>query len=129
MPAAQIQPLFETKITNEIKVSPTAIEQLIAIISNEEGVQGIRIYVSGGGCGGMTYGMTFVDKPTPYDRILECEGLMIYVDSVAMSFLEGVEIDYKTEGLNKNFVFTNAFAYSDGSGACGACGAAGGGCG
>ncbi len=129
MPAAQIQPLFETKITNEIKVSPTAIEQLIAIISSEEGVQGIRIYVSGGGCGGMTYGMTFVDKPTPYDRILECEGLMIYVDSVAMSFLEGVEIDYKTEGLNKNFVFTNAFAYSDGSGACGACGAAGGGCG
>lgn len=129
MPAAQIQPLFETKITNEIKVSPAAIEQLITIISSEEDVQGIRIFVSGGGCGGMTYGMTFVDKSTPYDCVLECEGLMIYVDSVAMSFLEGVEIDYKTEGLNKNFVFKNAFAYSGGSGTCGACGAAGGGCG
>ncbi len=121
--------LFETSIANEIKVSPTAVEQLIAITSNEEDVQGIRIFVSGGGCDGMTYGMTMVDKPTHYDRILECEGLKIYVDSIAMGFLEGVEIDYKTEGLNKNFVFTNAFAYSGGSGTCGACGAAGGGCG
>lgn len=121
--------LFETSITNEVKVSPAAVEQLIEITSNEENVQGIRIFVSGGGCGGMTYGMTMVDKPTQYDRILKCEGLNIYVDTVAIGFLEGVEIDYKTEGLNKNFVFTNAFAYSDGSGTCGACGAAGGGCG
>lgn len=120
---------FETKLTNEIKISPTAVEQLIAITSSEEDIQGIRIYVSGGGCGGMTYGMTFVDKSSPYDCILEKEGLNVYVDSVALSFLEGVEIDYKTEGLNKNFVFTNVFANSGGIGTCGACGAAGGGCG
>ncbi|NOX42216.1 MAG: iron-sulfur cluster assembly accessory protein [Gammaproteobacteria bacterium] len=116
---------FDQKLTNEIKVSPAAIEQLIAITSSEEDVNGIRIFVSGGGCGGMTYGLTFVDKPSSYDRVLESKGLNIYVDSVALSFLEGVEIDYKTEGLNTNFVFSNVFANSGGSGTCGGCGGAG----
>ena len=123
MPESQ----FNTSLTNEISVSPDAVEQLIAITSSEEDINGIRIFVSGGGCGGMTYGMTFVDQPSPYDCILEKENLNIYIDSVALGFLEGVEIDYKTEGLNKSFVFKNVFANAGGSGACGACGAAGGG--
>lgn len=116
---------FAKTLTNEIKVSPTAIKQLIAITSSEEDIKGVRIFVSGGGCGGMTYGLTFVDKPSPYDSVLENEGLNIYVDAVALSFLEGVEIDYKTEGLNTNFVFSNVFANSGGSGMCGGCGGAG----
>lgn len=123
MPESQ----FNTSLTNEISVSPDAVEQLIAITSSEEDINGIRIFVSGGGCGGMTYGMTFVDQPSPYDCILEKENLNIYIDSVALGFLEGVEIDYKTEGVNKSFVFKNVFANAGGSGACGACGAAGGG--
>lgn len=123
MPESQ----FNTSLTNEISVSPDAVEQLIAITSSEEDINGIRIFVSGGGCGGMTYGMTFVDQPSPYDCILEKEDLNIYIDSVALGFLEGVEIDYKTEGVNKSFVFKNVFANAGGSGACGACGAAGGG--
>jgi iron-sulfur cluster assembly accessory protein len=123
MPESQ----FNTSLTNEISVSSEAVEQLIAITSSEEDINGIRIFVSGGGCGGMTYGMTFVDQPSPYDCILEKENLNIYIDSVALGFLEGVEIDYKTEGVNKSFVFKNVFANAGGSGACGACGAAGGG--
>jgi len=118
---------FNTSLTNEISVSPDAVDQLIAITSSEEDINGIRIFVSGGGCDGMTYGMTFVDQPNPYDCVLEKENLNIYIDSIALGFLEGVEIDYKTEGLNKSFVFKNVFASSGGSGACGACGAAGGG--
>lgn len=123
MPESQ----FNTSLTNEISVSSEAVEQLIAITSSEEDINGIRIFVSGGGCGGMTYGMTFVDQPSPYDCVLEKENLNIYIDSVALGFLEGVEIDYKTEGVNKSFVFKNVFANAGGSGACGACGAAGGG--
>jgi len=118
---------FNTSLTNEISVSPDAVEQLIAITRSEEDINGVRIFVSGGGCGGMTYGMTFVDQPSPYDCVLEKEGLNIYIDSVALGYLEGVEIDYKTEGVNKSFVFRNVFANAGGSGACGGCGAASGG--
>lgn len=121
---------FDNRLHSEqVNVTPEAVNQLLAITENEADVNGVRIFVSGGGCGGMTYGMTFVEEPHQYDCVLETdEGLKIYVDSVALGFLEGVEIDYKTQGLNKSFVFRNVFANTGGAGTCGACGAAGGGC-
>ncbi len=119
---------FKNELTDEIKVSDAAAEQLLAIMNNEEGVNGIRIFVSGGGCSGMTYGMTFVDRPSEFDAVLKKDDVSIYIDAVALGFLEGVEIDYQTEGLNQSFVFKNVFANSGGAGSCGGCGSAGGGC-
>jgi iron-sulfur cluster insertion protein len=84
---------FNSELTNEINVSPEAIEQLIALTADEQDVNGV------------------------------------YVDAVALSYLEGVEIDFQTQGANRSFVFKNVFANSGGSGTCGSCGAAGGGCG
>ncbi len=121
---------FDNRLTNQqVNVTPEAVSQLIAITENEADVNGVRIFVSGGGCGGMSYGMTFVEQPHQYDCVLETDdGLNIYVDAVALGFLEGVEIDFKTEGVNKSFVFRNVFANTGGAGTCGSCGAAGGGC-
>ncbi len=121
---------FNTTLTDEVSVSPEAMNQLAAIVDQEADAAGIRIYVSGGGCGGMTYGMTLVEQPTQFDRVLETEKLNVYVDSIAIGYLSGVEIDYKTEGVNQSFVFKNVFAQTGGSGACGGCGGAssGGGC-
>lgn len=121
-------PEFNTTITDEIKVMPAAHEKLIELLGAEEEVNGVRIFVSGGGCGGMTYGMTFSEAPGAHDSILEQDGLTLYVDAVALSFLSGVEIDFVQQGMGASFVFKNAFAATGGSGVCGACGAAGGGC-
>lgn len=119
---------FKSRLSDEIKVSDDAVKQLAALTENEFGVTGVRIFVSGGGCGGMSYGMTFVEEPLPTDCLLEQNGMKIYIDAVALGFLEGVEIDYKDQGMNKSFVFKNVFANTGGAGTCGACGAAGGGC-
>jgi len=120
---------YETKLSNEITISPTAHEQLINITSSEENIAGIRIFVSGGGCGGMTYGMTLTEQANPFDAVLEQDGLNVFVDSVALSFLEGVEIDYQMQGVNASFVFKNVFATTGGANTCGGCGSSGGGCG
>ena len=124
---------FNNTLTNEIMVSDEAVKQLIALTGNEDGVNGVRIFVSGGGCGGMSYGMTFVEAPTEYDATWEKDGLKVHVDSVALGYLAGVEVDYQTEGANASFVFKNVFAQTGGSGSCGGCGGAsgggGGGCG
>lgn len=119
---------FKTELSQaEVNVSPSAQEQLLEIIKGEPSAQGIRIFVSGGGCSGMTYGMTYADGASPFDSILEMDELKVFVDSVALSYLSGVEIDYKTEGLNSSFVFKNVFAATGGSGSCGGCGSGGGG--
>jgi len=126
---SQVQ--FNTQLTDQIKVSDEAVKQLLALTESEDGVNGVRIFVSGGGCSGMSYGMTFVDQPTPFDTTLDKDGLKVHVDAVALGFLEGVEIDYQTEGANASFVFKNVFANSTSGGGCGGCGSAssGGGCG
>ena len=121
-------PVFKTAITDEVNVTAAAHEKLVELLSSEEEVKGVRIFVSGGGCGGMTYGMTFAEAPTQFDSILQKDGLTMYVDTIALSYLKGVEIDYVEQGLGASFVFRNVFASTGGSGTCSACGAAGGGC-
>lgn len=120
-------PEFKTTVTDEIKVMPSAHTKLVELLGSEEEINGVRIFVSGGGCGGMTYGMTFSEAPSEFDSILEQDGLTLYVDAVALSFLSGVEIDFVEQGMGASFVFKNAFASTGGSGSCGACGASGGG--
>ena len=122
-------PNFNTTVTDEIKVMPAAHAKLVELLGSEEEINGVRIFVSGGGCGGMTYGMTFSEAPSEFDSILEQDGLTLYVDAVALSFLSGVEIDFVEQGMGASFVFKNAFAATGGSGSCGACGSSGGGCG
>ena len=117
---------FNPHLNEEITISQDAVQQLIELTENEETVIGVRIFVSGGGCSGMNYGMTFVEQPTQFDCVWEKDGLSVYVDSIALSYLEGVEIDYHTQGANGSFVFKNVFMNTGGSGACGGCGAAGG---
>ena len=124
---SQVQ--FNTQLTDEITVSDEAVKQLLALTESEDGVNGVRIFVSGGGCGGMSYGMTFVDQPTEFDTTFEKNGLKVHIDAVALGFLEGVEVDYQGEGANASFVFKNVFANTSSGGTCGGCGAAGGGCG
>ncbi len=104
---------------------PAAQEKLVELLGSEEDVNGVRIFVSGGGCSGMTYGMTFSEAPGEYDAILEKDGLTLYIDAVALSYLNGVEIDFVQQGMGASFVFRNAFAATGGSGACGGCGSAG----
>jgi len=118
---------FSHQITDEVRVTPEARDQLIQLVQNEEDIVGIRIFIYGGGCSGMNYGLTFVESPQEIDCVLEQDGLKIFVDPVALGVLEGVEVDYRTQGLNSSIVFRNVFQNIGGSGGCGGCGASGGG--
>ena len=115
---------------NDLSLTPAAREKMAELFrqAEDEELQAIRVFVSGGGCGGMGYGMTFTDTRSEYDCVRNEEGFDIYVDAVALNFLRGVEIDYVERPTGASFVFNNAFAMTGGSGVCGACGAAGGGC-
>ena len=123
------QPEFNKTLSDEINVMPAAHEKLVELLNSEDEVNGVRLFVTGGGCSGMTYGMTFAEAPGEHDAVLEKDGLTLYIDAVALSYLNGVEIDFTQQGMGASFVFRNAFATTGGSGACGGCaGAAGGGC-
>ena len=117
--------------SSHIQVTPAAGVKLAELFEGaDEGLEAIRVFVSGGGCGGMSYGMTFTDTRSEYDCVLEADGYNIYVDAVALNFLRGVEIDFVDRPMGgASFVFNNVFAATGGSGTCGGCGSSGGGCG
>ena len=112
----------------EVTITNAARQQLKTLFSqvDDDDVEAVRIFVSGGGCSGMTYGMTFTDRCSELDRVLTDDGFIVYVDIVDMQYLKGVEIDYESRPLGDSFVFNNVFASTGGSGTCGGCGSAGG---
>ena len=111
----------------ELKVTEAAREKITELIqSAETEINSVRIFVSGGGCSGMNYGMTFADSSEPRDSVLEGEeGFRMVIDPLALAYMQGAEIDYSEDGANASFVFNNVFKAVGGSGACGGCGGSG----
>lgn len=123
-------PAYRSSINEqEMVITDAARDQLARLFGqvDDDEIEAIRIYVTGGGCSGMTYGMTFADQRHEYDKVREDEGFSVYVDAVALNYLSGVEIDFVTRPTGSSFVFNNVFAATGGSGSCSGCGAAGGG--
>jgi iron-sulfur cluster insertion protein len=118
------QSSFNTLGDDQIKVTAAAHQQLKALLDaeDEEEVMGLRIFVAGGGCSGMTYGMTFATERFAHDAVQEQDGVTLYVDAVALSFLEGAEIDFQEQPAGASFVFRNVFQAVGGGGTCAGCG-------
>ena len=117
---------YASEITGQITVTPAAAEKLAELLAEADpGISAIRVFVTGGGCGGMQYGLTFADEASKYDCRLEADNYKLYIDSVALAHMEGCEIDYGQQGLNASFIFNNVFQSVGGSGGCSGCGGGG----
>ncbi|RTZ58899.1 MAG: iron-sulfur cluster assembly accessory protein [Gammaproteobacteria bacterium] len=111
-----------------INITPQAQKKMAELIEQaDDDIEAIRVYVTGGGCSGMTYGMTYTDTRSDRDAVYEGENFKVYVDPVALGYMNGSEIDFVTRGANASFVFNNVFKSVGGSGGCAGCG--GGACG
>ncbi len=124
-------PAFSSDLTtNDVRLTARARDQLSRLLGqvDDDEIQAVRVFVTGGGCGGMTYGMTFTDRRTPYDSVLQDGDVKLYIDAVAINYLRGVEVDFVERPMGASFVFNNVFQATGGSGTCRSCGSSGGGC-
>jgi|TARA_B100002052_G_C15765251_1_gene544338 iron-sulfur cluster assembly protein len=91
-----------------ITLSDKAAERIKHIMSAaKDGSIGVRVGVKSGGCAGMSYIMEYINKPNPNDEIIEDKGVKVFIDSAAVMYLLGTEMDYKKEDFSSNFVFKN----------------------
>ena len=91
-----------------IKVSDNAALRIKEIMSNaEKDSLGVRVSIKTGGCAGMSYVMEYTKVVKPNDELIEDKGVKVYVDSAAIMYLLGTEMDYKKEELSSSFVFNN----------------------
>ena len=131
--AVPAEVMFQNSLTSDdVNITPAAQAKLAELVASESDITGIRIYVQGGGCSGMQYGMTFATDSHELDAVLDGDGFKVLIDTVALAYIRGVEIDYVEKKMGASFVFNNVFAATGGSGTCGGCGArtgpGGGGC-
>ena len=91
-----------------INLSPIAADKLGKIM-DEKGLvnHSLRVFVSGGGCSGLSYGMTFAEAAETDDQIFEANGVKIIVDPGSFPYLDGAEIDYIDSLMGGGFRIEN----------------------
>ena len=68
----------------------------------------MRVGLKTRGCNGLTYTMNYTDKVNKFDEVVTDEaGNKVVVDSKAVMFLIGTEMDYVSDALASEFVFNN----------------------
>ena len=99
-----------------LKLTDRAAARIRAILAQKgKGAIGLRIGVKKGGCAGMEYTMEWATEKKPIDEVVEQDGARVLVDAKAVIYLLGSEMDYRTDKLASQFVFTNP----NQTGACG----------
>ncbi|SRR5947207_1346632 len=101
---------METVAENSAVVTLTdsAADHLKALLANgtENAGKALRVFVEGGGCSGMQYGMVF-DDCRDDDFSVEIHGVSVLVDPFSANYLRGSVIDYKDELNGGGFKISN----------------------
>ena len=91
-----------------ITLSDNAATRIKEIMSqDQQNSIGVRVGVKSGGCAGMSYVMEYAKEVNPNDELIEEKGVKIYIDSAAVMYLLGTEMDYKKDQFSSSFVFKN----------------------
>ncbi len=100
---------LETVPTTGVFLTQSAAHRLKQILTEKNMLEthGLRVFVQGGGCGGMQYGMTFDDCCGEDDEVYEQFGLKIFVDPVSLFYLNGARIDYVDDLMGGGFHIEN----------------------
>lgn len=96
-----------------VSLTPAAAEKLSGIMSQKglAETHALRVFVKGGGCGGMQYGMTF-DEAREGDEVYEQHGLRVVVDATSLFYIDGSNIDYVDNLMGGGFHIDNPQAVS-----------------
>jgi len=87
---------------------------------------GLRVFVTGGGCSGLQYGMAIESEEHESDQVIHVSGVTLYVDPASAEYLAGATIDYEESLMSSGFridapnaVSTCGCGGGDSSGGCG----------
>jgi len=137
-PNVQTEP--ESVETPVLTVTPAAVAKIKELlVARNIPNHALRVFVSGGGCSGLQYGMAFEGNPQEYDTLVEIDGVRLVIDPTSLMYVGGATIDYVDSLMGGGFRIDNPNAVStcgcgasfrtkgensaaSSSGGCGSCG-------
>lgn len=91
-----------------VSLTDGALSQLQSLLEKEANAQlALRVFVSGGGCSGLQYGMAFDDNVRPGDEVVQQGGVRVLIDDFSAPYLRGSEIDYVDSLMGAGFTVHN----------------------
>ena len=94
--------------SEQLKVTPKALERIKELLTREGKPQaGLRLYISGGGCAGMSYGMSIDDAIGNDDAVVRSGDIKVIVDKLSLIYLRGSTIDYEETLQTSGFKVDN----------------------
>jgi iron-sulfur cluster assembly protein len=97
-----------------VEITETAAQELKSyLVKQGKSEGGLRVFVSAGGCSGLSYGMVPEDKTTEDDYVITQYDAKLIVDKSSMPFIAGSVIDFQSDKLmGGGFVVRNPNAVS-----------------
>lgn len=103
------QSVTETSI---LSITPTAAEKVRELLVQENDPSlALRIFVAGGGCSGLQYGMT-LDEEQDGDTVVEQSGIKVLVDEMSLGYINNSQVDYVDSLMGAGFTVNNPNAVS-----------------
>lgn len=96
-----------------LTVTPAAVH-VISTLLTERNIpnHALRVFVTGGGCSGMQYGMSFEENAQDYDEVVSVDGVRLLVDQTSLVYLKGATIDFVDSLIGGGFRIDNPNAVS-----------------
>ncbi len=92
----------------EITFTEKAANKVRGLMESEGDLQlCLRVFVTGGGCNGFSYGFTFDDAQADDDAVIEQSGVRMLVDSMSYPYLAGADVDYVEDLTGAQFTVSN----------------------
>lgn len=92
----------------EMTVTPSAVAVIRNLLQERNIPEySLRIFVTGGGCSGMQYGMSFEETSREYDSVFRVDGVSLLVDPTSLVYLEGATIDFVDSLIGGGFRIDN----------------------
>ncbi|WP_165423785.1 iron-sulfur cluster insertion protein ErpA [Ktedonosporobacter rubrisoli] len=98
--------------TSVISMTPIAADKVRELLAQEnDPALGLRVFVAGGGCSGLQYGMT-LDEEQEGDTVINVGDFKVFVDEMSLTYITGSEVDYVDSLMAAGFTVNNPNAVS-----------------
>jgi len=98
--------------TTFISMTPAAAGKVRDLLMQEnDPTLALRIFVAGGGCSGLQYGMT-LDEEQDGDTVISQGDFNVLVDEMSLGYISGSEVDYVDSLMGAGFTVNNPNAVS-----------------
>jgi iron-sulfur cluster assembly accessory protein len=111
-----------TGIADQTLSLSTAASDAVKNILAERSLEGyaLRVYVAGGGCCGVSFGMALDNNFRDVDTTFDINGVQVVVDEVSIDYLRGASIDFVNDPVRGAGFAVNSPKASGGACSCGA---------